>query len=123
MRRSFSGSFVFVMTRPTVFSLLHFLAAIPARVLLGCIRLYQLTLSPVLPVVFGSNCGCRFYPSCSHYAAEAVRTHGALRGAGLSLWRVMRCNPLSAGGSDPVPPARPLSRPVCERVVSTANAR
>ncbi len=112
-----------MMSRPTVLTLLRFLSAIPARVLLGGLRLYQVTLSPVLPVVFGPNCGCRFYPSCSHYATEAVRTHGAIKGAFFGFWRILRCNPLSAGGSDPVPPVRPLSRPVCERVVQTANAR
>jgi len=120
--RSFPGHYR-LMTQSSDVSLLRSLAAIPARVLLGCIRLYQLTLSPVLPVVFGPNCGCRFYPSCSHYATEAVRTHGAIKGAILSVWRVLRCNPLSTGGSDPVPPVRQLSRPVCERVVQTANAR
>jgi uncharacterized protein len=92
--------------------------ALPARGLLGLIRLYQLTLSPVLPVVLGPNCGCRFYPSCSHYAAGAIRTHGALRGAGLTAWRLLRCNPLNAGGLDPVPIARP--RRQCARVESSA---
>ncbi len=46
---------------------------------------------------------CRFYPSCSAYAAEAIRTHGAAKGAALSLWRILRCSPLTAGGPDPVP--------------------
>jgi uncharacterized protein len=46
---------------------------------------------------------CRFHPSCSAYAEEAIRTRGALRGAALAAWRVLRCSPLSAGGYDPVP--------------------
>ncbi len=79
-----------------------FVAALPARTLLGFIWLYQRTLSPALPAVFGSACGCRFSPTCSHYAAEAVRTHGFFGGAWLTLRRVMKCTPLHPGGIDPV---------------------
>lgn len=79
------------------------LAALPARVLLGFIRLYQRMLSPALPALFGAACGCRFHPSCSEYAAAAVRTHGALRGARLALRRLLKCHPLHPGGFDPVP--------------------
>jgi putative membrane protein insertion efficiency factor len=46
---------------------------------------------------------CRYYPSCSQYALDAIRLHGALRGLLLAAWRVLRCNPLSMGGFDPVP--------------------
>jgi putative membrane protein insertion efficiency factor len=49
---------------------------------------------------------CRFHPTCSAYAIEAVRTHGALKGSALAAWRVLRCSPLTAGGIDPVPPDR-----------------
>ena len=49
---------------------------------------------------------CKYYPSCSQYALTAVRRHGALRGTGLALWRLLRCNPWSLGGVDDVPPAR-----------------
>ncbi|MCF3651089.1 membrane protein insertion efficiency factor YidD [Synoicihabitans lomoniglobus] len=96
--------------------------ALPARGLLGLIRLYQLTLSPVLPIVFGPNCGCRFHPTCSHYAAGAVRTHGAVRGTALAIWRLLKCTPLHPGGFDPVPPVR-STRPVCERVGPPLSAR
>lgn len=48
---------------------------------------------------------CRFHPTCSAYALEAIRTHGAVKGSVLSVWRVARCSPLSAGGLDPVPRA------------------
>ncbi len=48
---------------------------------------------------------CRFHPSCSTYALEAIQTHGALKGMALASWRVARCSPLTSGGLDPVPPA------------------
>jgi putative membrane protein insertion efficiency factor len=80
-----------------------FLAHLPARALLAVVRLYQRTLSPALPALFGSTCGCRFTPTCSHYAADAIRLHGALAGSWLAARRLVRCTPLSAGGFDPVP--------------------
>lgn len=49
---------------------------------------------------------CRFHPSCSAYAMEAIRVHGAVRGTAMAAWRVLRCSPLTAGGIDPVAPAR-----------------
>lgn len=70
----------------------------PIRLLLlGLIRLYRLTVSPLL----GGR--CRFHPSCSAYAEEAVRAHGAGKGLLLAVWRVARCSPLGSGGPDPVP--------------------
>jgi hypothetical protein len=68
--------------------------------LLGAIGLYRATLSGWL----GGQ--CRFYPSCSAYAAQAVRTHGAIRGSLLATWRLGRCGPFTAGGVDHVPPRR-----------------
>ncbi|HJX69065.1 MAG TPA: membrane protein insertion efficiency factor YidD [Dehalococcoidia bacterium] len=64
---------------------------------LGLIRLYQNTLSSVLPSV------CRFQPSCSHYAVEAIKKCGLVRGSWLAAKRIVRCNPFSEGGYDPVP--------------------
>jgi uncharacterized protein len=61
------------------------------------IRGYQLAISPLL----GPR--CRFYPSCSHYAIEAIETHGSLRGVWLSIKRISRCHPWHEGGFDPVP--------------------
>jgi uncharacterized protein len=91
--------------------------SLPRRALLGLITVYQRTLSPVLPAVFGPACGCRFYPTCSRYAAEAVTTHGALRGAWLAAVRLLKCTPLHPGGLDPVPPRRGAPRrPACMRV-------
>lgn len=82
----------------------------PARsVLLVLIRGYRLTLGQVV----GGN--CRFYPSCSAYAEEAVRRCGAVRGVALSLWRVLRCSPLTRGGVDH-PPAGPVRWPLSARV-------
>ncbi len=49
---------------------------------------------------------CKYYPTCSCYAIEAIETHGALKGGLLAVWRILRCNPMSAGGYDPVPPKK-----------------
>jgi uncharacterized protein len=76
---------------------------IPAAAAAGLIRVYQLTASPLLPAIFGASCACRFYPTCSHYAAEAVRTHGTLKGGWLAARRIVKCTPLHPGGHDPVP--------------------
>ena len=94
-------------------NVVRLLLHLPATLLLLLIRLYQRTLSPVLPAVFGSACGCRFAPTCSHYAAEAIRTHGAIAGVALATIRLVKCTPLHPGGFDPVPPRR--SRPRCMR--------
>jgi putative membrane protein insertion efficiency factor len=69
------------------------------RLLVWLLRAYQLLVSPML----GES--CRFYPSCSNYAIEAVKVHGAARGGWLAVRRVCRCHPWNAGGVDPVPPA------------------
>jgi putative membrane protein insertion efficiency factor len=75
----------------------------PVRmVLIGAIRLYRIVLSGWL----GGQ--CRFSPTCSHYAEQAIRTHGALRGSALAVGRILRCNPFGRGGLDPVP-LRPAS--------------
>ena len=94
------------------------LLRIPATLMVVLIGAYQKTLSPLLPVVTLGACGCRFYPSCSHYAAEALRTHGALKGAWLAFRRLIKCTPLHPGGFDPVPPRR---RPACRSVPPRAN--
>jgi hypothetical protein len=71
-----------------------------AAVLRAAVVTYQWTLRPFI------GCNCRFYPSCSDYALEALAVHGALRGSGLSAARILRCNPWNKGGYDPVPPHR-----------------
>lgn len=68
-----------------------------ARGGLGVIRLYRLVVSPVLPPA------CRFLPTCSAYAMEAIERHGAAKGAWLAIRRLLRCHPFHAGGYDPVP--------------------
>jgi len=73
-----------------------------SAVLRGLIRFYQLFISPVLPP------SCRYLPSCSAYAAEAITTHGALRGSWLAARRLSRCHPWGGSGYDPVPPAKTL---------------
>ncbi len=71
------------------------------RALVWCLRslisLYQRVISPVLPMA------CRFHPTCSCYADEALKRHGLIRGFAYTTWRILRCNPLCEGGVDPVP--------------------
>lgn len=74
------------------------------RLVVAIIRAYQYLISPLL----GPR--CRFYPSCSQYAVEAIRGHGLVRGGYLSLYRLSRCHPWHPGGLDPVPPV-PLKKP------------
>lgn len=70
----------------------------PRLLVLSLIRLYQMTLSRAIAADT-----CRFYPTCSHYGYQAVYKYGAIKGSLLAGWRVLRCNPYSAGGYDPVP--------------------
>lgn len=71
--------------------------------LIALVRAYQRLVSPLLNLVSGPR--CRFHPTCSAYAVQALEHHGALRGSVLAARRVMRCHPLNEGGLDPVPPA------------------
>ncbi len=84
----------------------------PRRLPIAVIRLYQRVISPALPP------RCRYHPTCSQYAAEAIGSFGILRGLVLAGWRLLRCNPWSHGGADPVhaqtlfpPRPEPLPRP------------
>jgi len=69
----------------------------PGKALLILVRAYRYALSPML----GQH--CRFHPSCSAYTEQALQRHGVIKGLGLGLWRLLRCNPFSKGGYDPVP--------------------
>ena len=75
--------------------------------LIFLIRLYQAVLSPLIPAILGPSARCRFTPSCSQYAREAVRLHGAVIGTWLAMRRLGRCHPWGDFGEDP-PPAGPL---------------
>ncbi|WP_090696538.1 membrane protein insertion efficiency factor YidD [Nitrosomonas aestuarii] len=68
-----------------------------SRLMIGLIKFYQYCISPLLAP------SCRFTPTCSQYACEALAKHGFLRGMRLSVWRIMRCNPWCKGGYEPVP--------------------
>jgi len=74
------------------------------RFLLALIAIYQRWLSPALHSL--SPGGCKFLPTCSEYAAQAIAIHGPVRGLGMAVWRLLRCHPFSPGGLDPVPPVR-----------------
>jgi putative membrane protein insertion efficiency factor len=73
------------------------------HILISAVGLYQWLVSPVLRVVFGPLARCRYEPSCSAYAIEALRVHGALAGSWLALKRIGRCQPWGSCGHDPVP--------------------
>ncbi len=70
------------------------------RLLIGLVKFYRKCISPLKPPC------CRFTPTCSQYAIEAITIHGSLKGTALAIWRVLRCNPLCRGGYDPVPEKR-----------------
>jgi putative membrane protein insertion efficiency factor len=69
---------------------------LPKVCLIGVFKGYQLFISPLFPPV------CRFVPSCSQYAIEAVNRYGVFRGGGMAIWRIARCHPFTRGGYDPV---------------------
>ena len=75
--------------------MLHMLARLPRLALIGLVCLYQLVISPHLPA------SCRYTPSCSRYAVQALDRYGAVKGTILAVWRVLRCNPWGGHGYDP----------------------
>ena len=87
----------------------HQRGGLPTRMLIALIKVYQKTISPWLP------CNCRFEPTCSHYAVEALSTHGVFRGSLLTVWRLLRCQPFARGGYDPVPPPRTAQKKRVEK--------
>jgi uncharacterized protein len=75
-------------------------------IVVSLIRLYQRSISPAL------GARCRYYPSCSEYASQAIKSFGVLRGLVLAVWRLLRCNPWSHGGFDPVEDQRLFKHPI-----------
>lgn len=67
------------------------------KIIAGSIRVYRKYISP------HKTCRCPYYPTCSSYGLEAVEKYGSVKGSALAIWRILRCNPLSSGGYDPVP--------------------
>lgn len=88
---------------------------LPKRSAIAGIRLYQLTLSPYL----GRQ--CRFHPTCSHYAREALEVHGFVRGMWLAFARICRCHPFHPGGIDLVPAPRTARPPACAKTRTGAD--
>lgn len=75
--------------------------SIVKKALIFLIRTYQMTISPRF-----SHGSCRYTPTCSQYAIEAIEIHGVIKGSLMAAWRILRCNPFSKGGWDPVPPRK-----------------
>ena len=78
-------------------TILHTISHLLSTLLILPIRFYQKFISPLTPP------SCRFTPTCSQYAVEALRKHGPIKGLALALWRILRCNPWGGSGYDPVP--------------------
>jgi hypothetical protein len=76
---------------------MNWLSRIISKLLVMPIRFYQMCISPLL-----GPC-CRFTPTCSEYAKQAILKHGPIKGLGLAIWRILRCNPWGGSGYDPVP--------------------
>lgn len=74
--------------------------------LIGFVRLYQIAIAPILRLANGGHGHCRHDPTCSNYALEALKTHGAIKGSFLAARRLLRCHPWGTHGYDPVPPAK-----------------
>ncbi len=81
------------------------------RPLIWLIRFYQKFISSATPP------SCKYYPTCSHYGIEAISRFGAIKGSALTIWRILRCNPFSSGGYDPVPEKKP------KRIVHYARSK
>jgi putative membrane protein insertion efficiency factor len=91
--------------------------SIPARIVLIPVHVYRTIVSPLMPP------SCRFYPSCSAYAVEALTVHGAARGSWLTLRRLLRCGPWHPGGLDPVPPRQGAVTGMSGEPVDPGSAR
>jgi uncharacterized protein len=84
----------------------RWILAAPKGVLIGLVIVYQWVFSPLKAAIFGAGARCRFQPSCSAYALEALRRHGFFYGGWLAFRRLLRCHPFGDCGPDPVPPLK-----------------
>jgi putative membrane protein insertion efficiency factor len=82
------------------------------QTLIFLVRLYRWTLSPAQSFLFGPLEGCRFTPTCSQYAIDALQRHGAVTGTAMAAKRICRCHPWGGCGHDPVPEAKPRPNPI-----------
>ena len=96
--------------QPGRFRVAGWLLNAPKSLLIFAVQVYRLTVSPAQVFLFGAGAGCRFTPTCSAYALEAVREHGAATGTVLTAKRLCRCHPWGGGGHDPVPGRKPAVR-------------
>lgn len=85
-------------------NILNYLARIPRNIILKAIRVYQKTFSPDhgIPKIFFPHGYCKYHPTCSEYGHQAIGKYGIIKGGIMTIWRIIRCNPFSKGGSDPV---------------------
>ncbi len=90
-------------------------------ILISGIRFYRWAISPALSAVFGPLAGCRYTPTCSVYALEAIQTHGAMTGSWLAIKRLGRCHPWGGCGHDPVPPRKKAGKSASDDRVGCAS--
>ncbi|HUZ07249.1 MAG TPA: membrane protein insertion efficiency factor YidD [Candidatus Paceibacterota bacterium] len=97
-------------------------SSLVVQVLTLAIRAYQITISPALTFLFGPTAGCRFTPTCSQYAVDAIRSRGAVAGSWLAAKRICRCHPFGGCGHDPIPKNKNRSGTGFQPVAETGQA-
>jgi len=123
-RKAEGGNFSVVSAFPlSACRFFNWMLNVPKIILLLALRIYRLTISPAQMVLFGNTFGCRFSPTCSAYALEAVREHGAVTGTVLAAKRICRCHPWGGCGHDPVPAKQPVAALKREALKRSYSAR